>query len=106
MYCAENISLLEQSDFQNNVLVFTSNLSDNTQSQQKFKSDGHLLSLTYMNNTSLLAIEQIESMTSATRANNSVSIYRYDFPGEQLLSRKMYGTSETSLDVRNIGLLN
>lgn len=68
----KSISLLDRDDLRNNVLILTANLTCSNLLEYLFKSDGNLLACSYLNQSSLIAIEQIET--------NIINIFRYDLP--------------------------
>ncbi len=75
---SESSSLLDREDLRNNVLVLSTNLTDSNLIEYLFKSDGILLSLHYLNETNLIAVEQTET-------NNQkylINIYKYELPSE------------------------
>jgi hypothetical protein len=57
-----DMSLLEKEDFSNNILVMSMRNIESELNilEYKFKSDGHLLSVAYLNSSSLIAIEQVQ----------------------------------------------
>ena len=75
---SQTFSLLERDDLRNNVLILNLNSSDKNLLEHVYKSDGLLLSCSYINKNSLLAVEQTETSTQKF----SISIFRYDFPNE------------------------
>ncbi len=74
----QGFSLLERDDLRNNILLLSLNITthDTNLLEHVFKSDGLLLSCSYLTSTSLVAVEQTET------SNNkyALTIYRYDFP--------------------------
>jgi hypothetical protein len=72
----QTISLLERDDLRSNVLVLITNLTDSNLLEYLYKSDGHLLLLSYLDRSSLIAVEQTETNSY----KHSVLIYRYDIP--------------------------
>ena len=75
---SESSSLLDREDLRNNVLVLSTNLTDLNLMEYLFKSDGLLLSLHYLDDLNLIAIEQTET-------NNHkylINIYKYELPNE------------------------
>lgn len=75
---SQTFSLLERDDLRNNVLVLSLDPSDKNLLEHIYKSDGLLLSCSFINRNSLLAVEQTETSTQ----KYSISIFRYDFPNE------------------------
>ena len=72
------ISLLERDDLRSNVLILSTCLTDKNLLEYIFKSDGHLLSLNYIDANSFLAVEQTE-----TNAHKYLLlIYKYEIPVE------------------------
>ena len=74
----QTISLLERDDLRNNVLILSTSLSDTNLMEYLFKSDGLLLSLSYLNEHNLMAIEQTETNTQ----KYMITVYRYELPKE------------------------
>ena len=67
----QTLSLLERNDLRTNVVVLSSNLTEDSNLVEYLaKSDGVLLALTYLNANTLIAVEQQQ---------NSVDIYRHEF---------------------------
>ena len=72
------ISLLERDDLRNNVLILSTDLADVNLMEYLFKSDGLLLALNYLDENSLISVEQTE-----TNAHKYViTIFRYELPSE------------------------
>jgi hypothetical protein len=68
------ISLLEREDLRSNVLCLSTNLSDSNLIEYLYKSDGHLLSLSYLDKSSLIAVEQVEMNPN----KYAVIVFKYD----------------------------
>lgn len=73
------VSLLERDDLRTNILILSTNLADQNLLEYMFKSDGHLLGLSYVDEKSLVAVELIET-TSEQRF--SIMVFRYEIPSE------------------------
>ena len=75
------ISLLERDDLRNNIIVVSTNLSEKNLLEYMFKSDGLLLSLTYLDERTLVAVEQSE--VANPKPKYTVSVFRYSVPNEE-----------------------
>ncbi len=71
-------SLLEKDDLRNNVVVLSLNKSNKNLLEFMFKSDGLLLSCSYLSPNSLMAVEQTETSTQ----KYCITIFRYDLPND------------------------
>lgn len=72
-------SLLERDDLRNNVIVLALPCKgDKNLLEHMFKSDGLLLSCSYLNANSLMAVEQTETSTQ----KYCITVFRYDLPSD------------------------
>lgn len=74
----ETFSLLERDDLRNNVLLMSMQTKDKNLLEHVFKSNGLLLSCSYLTQNSLIVVEQTETSTQ----KYSINFYRYDLPIE------------------------
>ena len=86
LYENKSISLLDRDDLKNNILVLSLNFQFDNLLEYLFKSDGNLLSVSYLNKNSLIALEQKE--LNNTPKTYSINIYRYDLPNESAMETK------------------
>ena len=75
---SQTVSLLERDDLRNNILLLSMSGEDKNLLEYVFKSDGLLLSVSYLSRTSLIALEQTETSTQ----KYALTFYRYDLPVE------------------------
>jgi hypothetical protein len=92
-----DLSLLERDDLRNNVFVLSANSNDNNPMECLFKSDGLLLSLSYSDDKSLIALEQTETQAQ----KYLLSVYKYEIGDLESRDAKSLKIKLTSFSVNS-----